>query len=45
MNFVPTLTVNDPSQLVETVRGMVMRHGHRIWNLRLLQAEVKMTLK
>lgn len=32
-------------QLEETVRSMVMRYGSRIWKLRVLQAEIKMTIR
>jgi len=33
------------SQLEETVRNMVMRYGSRIWKLRVMQAEIKMTIR
>ena len=45
LNFVPTLTLTGPTKLEETVRSMVMRYGSRIWKLRVLQAEIKMTIK
>lgn len=45
LNFVPTLTLMDPSRLEDTVRGMVMRYGSRLWKLRVLQAELKMTIR
>ena len=32
-------------QLEETVRNMVMRYGSRIWKLRVMQAEIKMTIR
>ena len=32
-------------QLEETVRNMVMHYGSRIWKLRVLHAELKMTIK
>ncbi|KAK2176007.1 hypothetical protein NP493_691g01001 [Ridgeia piscesae] len=45
LNFVPTLTLSDPTKLEETVRSMVMTYGRRIWQLRVLQAEIKMTIR
>ncbi|XP_043240119.1 acetyl-CoA carboxylase-like isoform X2 [Amphibalanus amphitrite] len=44
MNFVPTVTL-DPAKVVESVRPMVMRYGPRLWKLRVLQAEVRMTIR
>jgi len=32
-------------QLEENVRNMVMRYGSRIWKLRVMQAEVKLTIR
>lgn len=45
LNFVPTLTLSDLGKLEDTVRNMVMRYGSRIWKLRVLQAEIKMTIR
>ncbi|KAJ8315639.1 LOW QUALITY PROTEIN: hypothetical protein KUTeg_007789 [Tegillarca granosa] len=45
LNFVPTLTLQEPGKLEETVRTMVMRYGHRLWKLRVLHAELKFTIK
>ena len=48
LNFASTLTITDPmnpSQLIDTVRDMVMRYGVRLWKLRILQAELKMNVK
>ena len=45
LNFVPTMTLSDPSKLEEMVRSMVLRYGPRILKLRVLQAEIKMTIK
>ncbi|XP_013400503.1 acetyl-CoA carboxylase isoform X2 [Lingula anatina] len=45
LNFAPTLALTDPTKLEETVRSMVMRYGHRLWKLRVLQAELKMTIR
>ena len=44
MCFVPTVCI-DPSKLEESVRGMVLRYGSRLWKLRILQAELKMTIR
>jgi acetyl-CoA carboxylase/biotin carboxylase 1 len=35
----------DPSKIAENVRNMVMRYGARLWKLRVLQAELKMTIR
>ncbi|CAD5117425.1 DgyrCDS6195 [Dimorphilus gyrociliatus] len=45
LNFVPTMVMADPIKIEDTVRNMVMCYGHRIWKLRVLQAEVKMNVK
>lgn len=44
LNFVPNV-IMDPSKLEESVRGMVIRYGPRLWKLRVLQAELKMTIR
>jgi len=33
------------SQIEESVRNMVLRYGPRLWKLRVLQAELKMTIR
>ncbi|XP_035827708.1 acetyl-CoA carboxylase isoform X2 [Aplysia californica] len=45
LNFVPTLTLQEPGKLVETVRSMIMRYGSRLWKLRVLNAELKFTIR
>jgi hypothetical protein len=44
MCFVPCVCI-DPYKVEESVRSMVMRYGSRLWKLRVLQAELKMTLR
>ncbi|XP_033643702.1 acetyl-CoA carboxylase-like isoform X2 [Asterias rubens] len=44
LNFVPTVFM-DPMKVVDSLRSMVLRYGHRLWKLRVLQAELKMTVK
>ena len=44
MCFVPCVCI-DPFKVEESVRSMVMRYGSRLWKLRVLQAELKMTLR
>ena len=44
LNFVPKVTM-DPSKIAENVRNMVMRYGPRLWKLRVLQAELKLTIR
>ncbi|CAF0807590.1 unnamed protein product [Adineta steineri] len=44
MCFVPTVCM-EPSKLEESVRGMVLRYGIRLWKLRILQAELKMNIR
>ncbi|XP_040354637.1 acetyl-CoA carboxylase isoform X4 [Ixodes scapularis] len=44
LNFVPKVTM-DPAKIAENVRDMVMRYGPRLWKLRVLQAEIKMTIR
>ena len=44
LNFVPKVTM-DPTKIAENVRNMVMRYGPRLWKLRVLQAEIKMTIR
>ncbi|CAF4326884.1 unnamed protein product [Rotaria socialis] len=42
--FVPTVCI-EPTKLAESVRTMVLRYGLRLWKLRILQAELKMTIR
>ncbi|XP_026117225.1 acetyl-CoA carboxylase isoform X2 [Carassius auratus] len=44
LNFVPTV-IMDPSKIEESVRSMVMRYGIRLWKLRVLQAELKISIR
>lgn len=44
LNFVPTV-IMDPAKIEEAVTDMVMRYGPRLWKLRVLQAELKMTIR
>ncbi|KAK2717768.1 hypothetical protein QYM36_006530, partial [Artemia franciscana] len=44
LNFVPTV-IMDPAKIEESVRGMVMRYGPRLWKLRVLQAELRMIIR
>ncbi|KAI1309415.1 Acetyl-CoA carboxylase [Halotydeus destructor] len=44
LNFVPKVTM-DPTKIAENVRNMVMRYGPRLWKLRVLQAELRMTIR
>ena len=44
MCFVPTVCI-EPHKLEESVRSMVLRYGLRLWKLRILQAELKMTIR
>lgn len=44
MCFVPCVCI-DPYKVEESVRSMVLRYGLRLWKLRVLQAELKMTLR
>ncbi|XP_017779998.1 PREDICTED: acetyl-CoA carboxylase isoform X2 [Nicrophorus vespilloides] len=44
LNFIPTV-IMDPAKIEEAVTNMVMRYGPRLWKLRVLQAELKMTIR
>nr|XP_024218668.1 acetyl-CoA carboxylase 1 [Halyomorpha halys] len=44
LNFVPTV-IMDPAKIEESVTNMVMRYGPRLWKLRVLQAELRMTIR
>jgi acetyl-CoA carboxylase/biotin carboxylase 1 len=40
LNFIPQLPVT-PEQVQETFSGFIMRHGSRLWKLRITNAEVR----
>ncbi|CAH1397030.1 unnamed protein product [Nezara viridula] len=44
LNFVPTV-IMDPAKIEESVTNMVLRYGPRLWKLRVLQAELRMTIR
>ncbi|XP_031330897.1 acetyl-CoA carboxylase isoform X2 [Photinus pyralis] len=44
LNFIPSV-IMDPVKIEEAVTNMVMRYGPRLWKLRVLQAELKMTIR
>lgn len=44
LNFAPTVTL-DPQKVVDTVRDIILRYGSRLWKLRVLQAELKFTVR
>ncbi|KAL1117895.1 hypothetical protein AAG570_004208 [Ranatra chinensis] len=44
LNFVPTV-IMDPGKIEESVTNMVLRYGPRLWKLRVLQAELRMTIR
>nr|XP_018903562.1 PREDICTED: acetyl-CoA carboxylase isoform X3 [Bemisia tabaci] len=44
LNFVPTV-IMDSAKIEESVTNMVMRYGPRLWKLRVLQAELRMTIR
>jgi acetyl-CoA carboxylase/biotin carboxylase 1 len=44
MCFVPCVSI-DPVKVEESVRSMILRYGSRLWKLRVLQAELKMTIR
>ncbi|KAK7068522.1 hypothetical protein SK128_027163 [Halocaridina rubra] len=44
LNFVPTVIMN-PSKIEDSIRSIVNRYGRRLWSLRVLQAEIKMTIR
>lgn len=44
LNFGPTV-IMDPSKIEESVTGMVLRYGPRLWKLRVLQAELRVTIR
>lgn len=44
LNFVPTVIMN-PSKIEDSIRSIVNRYGRRLWTLRVLQAEIKMTIR
>ncbi|XP_071057083.1 acetyl-CoA carboxylase isoform X2 [Onthophagus taurus] len=44
LNFIPTV-IMDAAKIEEAVTSMVKRYGPRLWKLRVLQAELKMTIR
>jgi len=44
LNFVPTVII-EPQKVEESIRAIVLRHGLRLWRLRVLQAECKMVVR
>lgn len=44
LNFMPCVIMN-PKKIEESITGMVMRYGARLWKLRVLQAELKMLIR
>eukprot|EP00794_Sanderia_malayensis_P012741 gene12741-14046_t len=44
LNFVPTVII-EPYKIEESIRTIVLRHGIRLWRLRLLQSEMRMTIR
>lgn len=44
LNFVPTV-IMDPTKLAENVTNIIMRYGPRLWKLRVLQAELRVTIR
>ncbi|XP_044738438.1 acetyl-CoA carboxylase isoform X3 [Chrysoperla carnea] len=44
LNFMPTVIMN-PKKIEESISGMVLRYGARLWKLRVLQAELKMLIR
>ena len=44
LNFVPTVII-EPHQIIESIRKIILRHGARLWKMRVLQAEVRMVLR
>ena len=45
LNFLPTLVTVDPWKVADTARDFVIRYGHRLWKLRVLQAELKFIIR
>uniref|UniRef100_A0A5S6QG58 Acetyl-CoA carboxylase n=1 Tax=Trichuris muris TaxID=70415 RepID=A0A5S6QG58_TRIMR len=44
LNFVPCVTL-DPQKVVDTVSEIIVRYGVRLWKLRVLQAELKYSIR
>ncbi|XP_072389219.1 acetyl-CoA carboxylase isoform X1 [Diabrotica undecimpunctata] len=44
LNFIPTV-IMDPAKIEEAVTNLVMRYGPRLWKLRVLQAEINLTIR
>ncbi|XP_048578343.1 acetyl-CoA carboxylase-like isoform X1 [Nematostella vectensis] len=44
LHFVPCVII-EPDRIEESIRHIVMRYGRRLWRLRVLQAEIKVTVR
>lgn len=44
LNFVPTV-IMDPAKIADNVSNIVLRYGPRLWKLRVLHAELRMTIR
>ncbi|XP_065669761.1 acetyl-CoA carboxylase isoform X2 [Hydra vulgaris] len=44
LNFVPTVII-EPHKIEDSIRTIVLRHGLRLWKLRVLKAECKMIVR
>ncbi|KRZ57740.1 Acetyl-CoA carboxylase [Trichinella nativa] len=44
LNFMPCVTL-DPQKVVDTVSDIIIRYGQRLWNLRVLEAELKYSIR
>ncbi|XP_056647760.1 acetyl-CoA carboxylase isoform X2 [Diorhabda sublineata] len=44
LTFIPTV-IMDPAKIEEAVTNLVMRYGPRLWKLRVLQAEINLTIR
>ncbi|KAJ7391694.1 hypothetical protein OS493_017391 [Desmophyllum pertusum] len=44
LHFVPCVII-EPNRIEESIRHIVTRYGRRLWKLRVLQAEMKLTIR
>ena len=44
LNLLPTVLM-DPTKIEESIKNIVLRYGIRLWKLRVLQAEIRMTIR
>lgn len=44
LHFVPCVII-EPNRIEESIRHIVTRYGRRLWKLRVLQAEIKVTIR